>query len=123
MNYRREIVHDNPEKYDHFVTLQDGTEVQMDYNPYRSPSPQIIDLWVEAGCPPRQGIGPLEDYQILKFLKFRINDIEIVPIVTGQHPDFFDTWEEAHEHLLKKIRNEYHTAKERLLIVENMTYD
>ena len=50
----------------HFVKTPDGREIQMDWSPYSTPTPEEFALWIELGMPDRIGGGPLNHSDLLE---------------------------------------------------------
>lgn len=54
-------------KHFHLVTKPDGKLVFADITPYDN-SQKTVEMWIDAGCPVRQGIGPLHREHLEKIL-------------------------------------------------------
>lgn len=50
--------------YCHYAYV-DGKKVSVDYRPTKIMPRHIFRAWLKAGMPPRRGLGPLTDRQIL----------------------------------------------------------
>jgi len=62
----------------HYFRDKNGKEIKdMDWSPYSTPSPEIINLWIKLGCPDRSNIkklgashvgGPITEEQLRNLL-------------------------------------------------------
>ena len=52
----------------HYVTMPNGTKRTADLTPYDR-SRRIVELWIDAGYPPRQGVGPLHQEDLEKMIQ------------------------------------------------------
>jgi hypothetical protein len=50
----------------HFVTLDNGKEVECDFSPYATMTAQDVETWVSLGCPERVGVAPLNSATLAK---------------------------------------------------------
>lgn len=75
-----DIEEDNIKIWHYFKDNNGNTIADFDYSSYQTPSPEIIQLWINLGCPTRKdirnsgagnGVGPITDRDLENYAKLK----------------------------------------------------